>query len=192
MFGWNCRLFCNCVCRVFLELRRVLLLARHWCASSRRTFFNCCLAEHVQRAEHLKSSTWVHFMWMNGTNKLIWFSKIWHIAIRLVDLETEKEISLWRNSGRKRGSSLFLNDCWDTWWHRGLPAGVVKPIERPCAVRPTFERFGYLLQDLSRSICSQALGQSICSPQTGLRPWPTVPWSLVARHSHYLSVPEFE
>ena len=49
-----------------------------------------------------------------------------NIAIRLVDLETEKEISLWRNSGRKRGSSPFLDYCWDTWWHRGLPAGVVK------------------------------------------------------------------
>ena len=122
MFGWNCRLFCDCVCRVFLELRRVLLLARQWCASTRRTFFNCCLAEHVQRAEHLKSSTWVHFMWMNGTNKLTYDN----IAIRLVDLETEKEISLWRNSGRKRGSSLILDDCWDTRWHRGLPAGVVK------------------------------------------------------------------
>ena len=70
---------------------------------------------------------------------------------------------------------------------------LLSQVERPCAVRQTWlERFGYLLQDLSRSICSQALGQSICSPQTGLRPWPTVPWSLVAMHSHYLSDPEFE
>ena len=27
---------------------------------------------------------------------------------------------------QKKGSSLILEDCWDTWWHRGLPAGVVK------------------------------------------------------------------